>query len=77
MAMSNEAPPAAASLFFAELRRLMDEYDVDFCAADDGNVPGLAKSVIQVQFNNPYDLYEFEFLSSEMNKIHINDARVV
>jgi hypothetical protein len=50
--------------FMADLRSLLDKYDVDLVASDDGASYGQQLPLIQIQFNDPYSVYEFAAISS-------------
>ena len=48
--------------FLFELRVLLTRYDVDIVAVDDKESPALP--LVQVQFNQPYGVYEFPVITS-------------
>ena len=48
--------------FLFELRVLLTRYDVDIVAVDDKESP--AFPLVQLQFNQPYGVYEFPVITS-------------
>jgi len=54
--------------FMRELRDLLERYDAELVAGDDGEPYGLAVPLIRVEFNHPYEVREFESISSEVTK---------
>lgn len=62
--------------FFRELRVLLDRYDVDIIATDEGKPYGMGKSLVEFQFNRPYGCYQFDELSSADDPANDADAKV-
>lgn len=47
--------------FLSELRILLDRYDVDISVEPDD---GVCAAMVQLQFNNPYGMYNFPAITS-------------
>lgn len=56
--------------FYRDLANLLDQYDVDIVATDDGEAYGMHSPLINVQFNSPYRSDEFTSISADDARTH-------
>lgn len=56
--------------FYRDLAELLDQYDVDLMATDDGEPYGQHSALINVQFNAPYRSDEFTSISADDARQH-------